>query len=96
MVIYFQSSEIYNNPYVREVPCMSGHGFSTVDSAARLYGFLANGGTYNKVNLITPDSISKLHEPVVSGFDQVLQRNITYGRGTTLLKAPHVSLIMMY
>ena len=36
--------ESVNNPYVREIPFVSAFGYGTVDSLAKMYGIIANGG----------------------------------------------------
>ena len=91
-LIIKQDAAVSNSPYIREVPLASGQGFASADSAAKLFGVLANGGKYGSHEVLSEAGIHKLGEPIISGIDRVFLQNITYGRGTTLIKGPHVSL----
>ena len=86
---------------MRAVPSPSTSGFGTVESLAKLFGLLARWGHETSGDdearpgepdpILSEEAIRNLNKPVVSGIDQVLLMNLTYGAGVTLFQAPHVS-----
>jgi CubicO group peptidase (beta-lactamase class C family) len=81
--------DLHNNPYWREVPTASSTGFGTGASIAKLMGILANGGDSGDQHLLSPESIHRLGIPLVNGKDSILMRNMTFGPGTMIRRAPH-------
>lgn len=79
--------DLYNHPSFREIPCPSFLGFGTVASLAHFYGILANGGQQDDRMLLSQDLVEKLNEPLISGVDAVMLMNITYGRGSVIMKS---------
>ena len=81
--------DLSNNPYWREVPTASSTGFGTGASVAKLMGILANGGDAHDQHLLGEDSIDRLANPLVNDTDVILLRNMVFGPGTMIRKAPH-------
>ena len=69
----------------------ASNGFGTADSLAKLYGILANGGSYKGKKLMSPETIHRLNEPLVSDVDLILGLNITLGRGVMMFPSLDVS-----
>ena len=82
-----------NNPWVRQVPCGSYSGYGTARDLAKLMGILANGGSYNGRSYMSPETIRLLTEVLTDKTDQVVPWPMVYGRGTTPLLSPLVSIL---
>ena len=64
-----------------ELPHASLFGYGTARGMAKLYGILANGGRVGDHVLLSPRTVDKLTEAVVSGVDIVLGHHISWGYG---------------
>ena len=80
-----------NNPWVRQVPCGSYSGYGTARDLAKLMGILANGGSYNGKNYMSPETIRLLTEVLTERVDEIIPMQFPYGPGTTPFKSPLVS-----
>ena len=70
-----------NNPEFRKYPIGSSHGFATARSLAKVYGILANGGAkLDGKRLLKPETIQLLNEPLCSGPDKLLMRDMSFSR----------------
>ena len=81
--------DFMNNPYWREVPCVSMTGFGTGGSMAKLLGSLANGGVLDDQQLLSTSGIERLQHPLANGTDVILLRNLAFGPGTMIRQASH-------
>ena len=81
-----------NNPYVRQVPCGSFSGYGTARDLAKLYGILANGGTYKGKSYLSPETTRLLTEVLADGTEYVMgMKDFPMSRGTSPVKTPLVS-----
>lgn len=78
----------FNNPDLNQIPLTSFLGFGNARSLAKLWGIIANGGSYNNKTLLTPDMVHLLGTPVVAGrsWDGLL--DVSVGRGVFFLPTP--------
>lgn len=81
----------FNNPDLNQIPLTSFLGFGNARSLAKLWGIIANGGSYNNKTLLTPDMVRLLGTPVVAGrsWDGLL--DVSVGRGVFFLPTPQVN-----
>ena len=79
---------------MRRIPLASTNGYGTARDLAKLVGILANGGTHNGKSYISARTVKLLTEILTDGgTDKVIKTDkLQYGRGTTPLKTPLVSL----
>ena len=74
--------DMFNNPYLLNVGNGSVAGCGTADSLAKFYSIvMGKGGTF-----LSKSMIEALQKPVVSGQDEVLGFNWTWGLGTCLFR----------
>ena len=59
---------------------------------AKLFGILANGGSFNGKQIMSPATIKLQTEKIKSGKDECLKIDITYGRGYTIMESPKVKV----
>ncbi|XP_048763866.2 uncharacterized protein LOC125671923 isoform X2 [Ostrea edulis] len=78
----------FNNPDLNQIPLTSFLGFGNSRSLAKLWGIVANGGTYKNKTLLTPAMIDLLETPVTSGRSVDGLFNISVGRGVFFLSIP--------
>merc|ERR1711894_293375 len=64
---------VMNHPDIREVPIPSAHGFGTAASVAKLYGIIANGGSYKGKRYFSQDQIDTFDKKVVEGQDCIMK-----------------------
>ena len=69
-------------------PSIFGHGNS--QALAKLFGILANGGSFEGKNLMSPATVELQTHKMKSGRDRILRVPITYGRGYTIMTSPKV------
>ncbi len=62
-----------------EIPSANGHG--NARSLVELQGIIANYGYLNGKRFLKESTVEKILELKVSGFDEVLERNVTFGMG---------------
>ncbi|XP_071944338.1 beta-lactamase domain-containing protein 2-like [Antedon mediterranea] len=74
----------YNDPYVRSIEIPSALGIGTAESLAKIYGILANGGSFNGKTLLSPGLIEKLNSVVVPGVDAIFNYPSLIGLGTMI------------
>ena len=74
-----------NDPDIRELPVPSTHGHGTAANMAKLFGIVANGGTYNGMRLLSPQSIKKFTQPIVAGIDASFGMDASWSLGTHLI-----------
>ena len=74
----------YFNEMAMRTACMPGaNGHFSARALARMYGALANGGTINGVELVSPAAIAEMQILRTAGVDRVLGRSIRRGAGFT-------------
>ncbi|XP_061181860.1 BAI1-associated protein 3-like [Saccostrea echinata] len=78
----------FNNPDLNQIPLTSFLGFGNSRSLAKLWGILANGGTYNNNTLLNPAMINLLGSPLISGRSKDGVLDTTVGRGVFFLPTP--------
>ncbi|KAK3611826.1 hypothetical protein CHS0354_040498 [Potamilus streckersoni] len=78
-----------NNPEIREITVSAYSATGTARGLAKLYGILANGGTYQGKQLLSKEVIEKLSTTVIEGFDVVTQVDgVKYGQGVHMKLNP--------
>ena len=82
-----------NNPYWREVPLASVTGFGTGGSIAKLMSIMSNGGAIDGQALLSASSVQRLQQPLVNGTDIILMRDMVFGPGPMIRRAPHGGII---
>lgn len=82
----------FNSPDLNQIPTSSFLGFGNARSLAKLWGIIANGGTYKNKTLMTPDMVRLLGTPVAAGrsLDGIV--DVPLGRGVFFLPTPQVDL----
>lgn len=78
----------FNSPDLNQIPMSSFLGFGNARSLAKLWGIIANGGTYKNKTLMTPDMVRLLGTPVAAGrsLDGIV--DVPLGRGVFFLPTP--------
>ncbi|KAL3871009.1 hypothetical protein ACJMK2_039034 [Sinanodonta woodiana] len=85
----FTELNLLNNPEIREITVSSYSATGTARGLAKLYGILANGGTYQGKQLLSKEVIEKLSSTVIEGFDVVIQADgVKYGPGVQIKLNP--------
>ncbi|XP_062606408.1 beta-lactamase domain-containing protein 2-like [Saccostrea cucullata] len=78
----------YNNPDLNQIPFTSFLGFGNSRSLAKLWGILANGGTYKNTTLLNSSMINMLGTPLTSGRSEDGLFDVAVGRGVFFLPTP--------
>ncbi|XP_062614250.1 beta-lactamase domain-containing protein 2-like [Saccostrea cucullata] len=78
----------YNNPDLNQIPFTSFLGFGNSRSLAKLWGILANGGTYKNTTLLNSSTINTLGTPLTSGRSKDGLFDVAVGRGVFFLPTP--------
>lgn len=78
----------FNSPDLNQIPLTSFLGYGNARSLAKLWGIIANGGTYNNKTLLNPEVIRILGTPVVAGESLDGLLNVAVGRGVFFLPTP--------
>jgi CubicO group peptidase (beta-lactamase class C family) len=81
-------SNIHNNPYYREMPLSCCYGTGTARGFSKLYGIISNGGINGTKRFLSEKAINKLTTPIVSGLDETIGMQVTYGPGTLMKTNP--------
>ena len=70
-----------NDPAIRAQSYVSFGGIGSATSLAKFYAMLANGGVINGSRFFTPETITQMTTPLVSGIDRVFQIPTAFSAG---------------
>ncbi|MBT5554042.1 MAG: beta-lactamase family protein [Ilumatobacter sp.] len=79
-------------PEWRQATIGAANGHGNARSVARIQAIVANGGTVDGVELLSPDTIKMIFEEQANGVDQVLGLPVRFGMGYALhsIAVPHL------
>ena len=77
-------------PDVNQIWNPSAFGHTNGRALAKLFGILANGGSYGGKELMSQQTIVGQTKIVKSGYDKATKTDISYGRGYTIFMSPKV------
>lgn len=80
-------------PDVNKLWNPSGLAYGNARTLAKLYGLLANGGSYQGKSLMSPSTIAQLTRIIKGGIDKSIKLERHYGFGFCILQSPKVLTI---
>ena len=81
-----------NDPETRSVTHASTHGHSTAAALAKIYGIVANGGSFKGRKLLSQRTIQDMITPGMQSKDIIFNVNTTYGAGLHIVPNQKVSI----
>ena len=93
-LLYLQDFHLRIRPDVNKLWNPSAFGYGNGRALAKLFGILANGGSFKGKNLMSPATVELQTQEVKSGRDRCLRIPVAYGRGYTIMTSPKVNKLL--